>query len=97
MEKNLAFLRDFVRDKLPGITLVEPEGTYFAWMDFSTLGLSSEEIGRRIPHGARVWLDNGVIFGTGGEQRQRVSLSCTRATLTEALERVQKAFEDDFS
>lgn len=92
INQNLNYVREFVGLFLPGVRLVEPEGTYFAWLDFSALGLTTEELNHRMIHEANVWLDDGTIFGTGGAQLQRVSLSCTRATLAAAMEGMKKAF-----
>ena len=44
MRENLAYVRTFLQEKLPAIHLVEPEGTYFAWLDCSGLGLSKEAL-----------------------------------------------------
>ena len=30
---NLAYIRQFLREKLPDIALIEPEGTYLVWLD----------------------------------------------------------------
>ena len=39
LRKNLDLLRTFLAERLPEVRLVEPQGTYFAWLDFSDLGL----------------------------------------------------------
>lgn len=92
MNKNLDFVRKYVKEHLPSVRLVEPEGTYFAWLDFSGLGLSLEELNRKMIREAGVWLDDGAIFGTGGAQLQRVALSCTRDTLSKAMDGMKRAF-----
>ena len=88
---NLDCLRDFLRERLPEIKLVEPEGTYFAWLDCSALGLEPEALDKFITERAKLWLDAGTMFGRGGEQFQRVVLACPRATLQTALERLERA------
>jgi cystathionine beta-lyase len=75
------------------IRLVEPEGTYFAWLDCSGLGLSKEELGELILGKAKLWLDSGAIFGQCAEQFQRVVLACPRKTLEEAMRRLKKAVD----
>ena len=40
---------------------------------------------------ARVALNDGAAFGTGGEGFVRLNFGCPRATLQEGLERVKKA------
>lgn len=91
MRANLDFLRGFLRERIPGIKLVEPEGTYFAWLDCSGLGLSREGLNELIIKRARLWLDAGHIFGEKSEQFQRIVLACPRATLTQALEQLETA------
>ena len=90
---NLDFLRAFLRENLPGIRLIEPEGTYLAWLDCGGLGLDADALEDLIVNRARLWLDAGAIFGTGGQGFQRVVLACPRATLREALDRLKAAVD----
>ena len=82
---NLIFLRDFLKKHIPEIKLVEPDGTYFAWLDCSGLGLSQSQLNDFIANRAKLWLDAGHIFGGDGGQFQRMVLACPRATLEQAL------------
>ncbi len=88
---NLDELRAFLEARIPRIKLVEPEGTYFAWLDCSALGLAGRELDRFIAHEAGLWLDAGHIFGGGADQFQRLVLACPRSTLDRALERLERA------
>ncbi|MDR2612094.1 MAG: pyridoxal phosphate-dependent aminotransferase [Deltaproteobacteria bacterium] len=92
LERSLAFTRGFVAERLPGVRLVEPEGTYLLWLDFRGLGLTHEEACRIIVHRARLWLDEGLIFGEAGRHFQRINMACPLATLATALERLREAF-----
>lgn len=91
MRANLDYLREYLRENLPELRLIEPEGTYFAWIDFSALGLTPEELDDLILNKAKLWLDAGSLFGKCGGQYQRIVLACTRKTLTEALLRLREA------
>lgn len=91
LRSNLDFLRGFLKERIPEIRLVEPEGTYFAWLDCSALGLDCKELNELVINKARLWLDAGHIFGKDSELFQRVVLACTRKTLAEALERLEGA------
>lgn len=93
MQDNLAFLRDYLARNIPRIRLVEPEGTYFAWLDCSGLGLSRQELNDLIVNDAKLWLDPGHIFGPTAEQFQRVVLACPRATLEKALAQLKNAVD----
>ena len=91
LRENLDFLRAFLAERIPQVRLVEPEGTYFAWLDCSGLGLSQEALDEFIIRRAKLWLDAGHIFGGNGGQFQRVVLACPRATLRQALEQLAQA------
>ena len=90
---NVAFLRDYLRERLPMLKLVEPEGTYLAWLDCSALGLAPRDLHDLVANKARLWLDDGDIFGPEGEQFQRIVLACPRATLREGLDRLADAIQ----
>jgi len=92
---NLDFLRDFLARKLSKAGLIEPEGTYLIWLDFRRLGLSPKSLDDLIVHKAGLWLDEGLIFGAGGEGFQRVNIACPRSILREALERLESAMRRD--
>ncbi len=91
LEGNIAFLRDFLARRLPELRLIEPEGTYLAWIDCRALGLSSQELEALMLREARVWLDEGYIFGDAGAGFERIVLACPRKVLEEALMRIEKA------
>lgn len=90
---NLSFVRAFLAERLPEIKLVEPEGTYLIWLDFSALGLTPGQLGALITEKAQLWLDDGTIFGGGGEGFQRINIACPRQILSQAMERLADAFE----
>ena len=92
LEENIRFTRAFLKERLPGIRLVEPEGTYLLWLDFSAYGLTQAELDNRLTGRAKLWLDGGTMFGPEGENFQRVNLACPKTTLTEALGRLESAF-----
>lgn len=94
IRENLNYVRTFLKEKLPAIKLVEPEGTYFAWLDCSGLGMTKEALDDFMIHKAKLWLDTGSIFGQCAEQFQRVVLACPRATLEEAMRRLEAALKN---
>ncbi len=88
---NTDFVRAFLANRLPELRLVEPEGTYLLWIDCRGLGLSDEAIGELLTARARVWIDDGPMFGPGGEGFIRVNAACPRAVLEKAFERIAEA------
>lgn len=90
---NLRFLRDFMAQHLPQIHVVEPEGTYLVWLDCRRLGLDKAALERLMLDEARVFLDEGYIFGPEGEGFERINIACPRSILIEALQRIKAAVD----
>lgn len=88
---NLAFVREYLKEHLPEISLVEPEGTYLIWLDFRALGLTESQREELIVNKAHLWLDSGVMFGVDGEGFERINIACPRATLEKALSQLKEA------
>lgn len=91
LNKNLAFVRDYLEHNLPQIKLIEPEGTYLIWLDCRALGLSDGQLQNLVEQKAKLWLDDGYIFGAGGSGFERINIACPRATLKIALDRLNAA------
>ena len=91
--ENLQFLKEFVKQHIPQVKVIEPEGTYLVWMDFRDLGLSTTELQELIVNKAKLWLDDGYIFGKQGKGFQRINLATSRSFLKEALERIERAIQ----
>ena len=88
---NVAYVREFLQENLPEITLIEPEGTYLLWLDFRKLGLTEEEREELLFERAGLWLDSGVMFGDEGEGFERINIACPRKTLEQAMSRLAAA------
>lgn len=91
---NARFMQDYLATHLPQLKLIRPNGTYLAWVDFRGLGLSAEARQALIFDKARVYLDEGELFGPEGEGFERFNLACSRATLAEALARIKDTIDD---
>ncbi len=94
LKENIDFVRNFLAKKLPSVRLIEPEGTFLLWLDFSKLGLSDSEIDDIIVNKAKVWLDRGTMFGPEGEYYQRINVATPRPVLEDALNRIANAFKE---
>lgn len=88
IEGNYRFLKEYLDRSLPQISVIPLEGTYLAWLDCRSLGLSREDLSRLMLHKAGVYLDDGFIFGREGTGFERINIACPRSVLTEALDRI---------
>ena len=92
IEENYARTKSFLAAHLPKVKIIEPEGTYLLWLDFSAYGLTDEALNEKIIRDAHLWLDDGPIFGAGGSGFQRINIACPWATLEQGLKNLAEAF-----
>ena len=90
---NLALVRDFCKNRVPQIQLVEPEGTYLAWLDCRELGMTDDELMAFFSYEAKVWLDPGTHSGEQGSGFMRFNLGSSRSVIAQALDQIEAAWK----
>lgn len=93
VEKNVEYVEDYCRRELPQIRPLRPQASFLVWLDCRGLGLSHERLVELFVEKARLALNDGAMFGPGGEGFMRLNVGTPRAVLTRALERLRKAVE----
>ena len=93
IKDNLIFFRDYLKENIGELNLIEPEGTYLVWVDFGKLGLSEKQREDLIVNKAKLWIDSGAMFGVDGEGFERFNIACTREYLKMALDSLAKAIK----
>ena len=91
---NLIFFRDYLKENIPELSLIEPEGTYLLWVDFGKLGLSEKQREDLIVNKAKLWIDSGAMFGTDGEGFERFNIACPKSYLKKALDSLANAIRE---
>jgi cysteine-S-conjugate beta-lyase len=86
---NIAFLKTYLSKHIPKIKLIEPEGTYLAWLDCNALGIPAQKIDETITQKGKLWLSAGQTFGKGGKGFERINVACPRSVLHNALDRLE--------
>lgn len=79
---------------IPGLASMPLEATYLAWVDFSGTGMSRDEFTDRVQSDAKIAVNHGPTFGTGGDNFLRFNIAAPRAQVQEAVDRLAKAFGD---
>jgi cystathionine beta-lyase len=87
LDGNRVFAGNFLREKIPEISLIEPEGTFLLWIDFRALGFWGKELEAFIADEAQVQLNTSP----GGEGFLRVNIACPRSILKKAFARIEQA------
>lgn len=88
IEQNILFAEQFLAEHLPQVKVVRPEASFLVWLDCRALGLSHEALVDMFVNRARLALNDGEMFGHGGEGFMRMNVGCPRAVLQQALERL---------
>lgn len=95
LKGNLQFLKEYIEERIPQIKVIEPEGTYLVWVDCRKLGMDAKKLHEFMLDKAKVWFDDGDMFGTEGEGFERINIACPRSILKEALDRIYNAINDN--
>lgn len=86
---NYAMLLDFFTTELPSLKVCSLESTYLAWVDITSLGISSEKLEEHALETERVWVNAGSMYGSDGYIR--INMACPRSRLLEGLRRLKRA------
>ncbi len=90
LQSNRDFTFDFVQERLPGISMSLPEGTYLAWLDCRDAGIPGN-LHEFFLQKAKVAVNDGPDYGNGGEGFVRLNFGCARSTLADALQKMERA------
>ena len=90
---NLSLLRARLAD-LPGVRMIEPEGTFLVWLDFRALGFAPDDLTTFLRQKAGWAVTRGIAFGPEGAGFARLNIACTRAKLNAALDRLSGALTE---
>jgi len=93
LEGNIAFLRNFLRGRLPRVKMSEVQGTYLAWLDFRAQEPLIDGFDSYALKEAGVMLVNGIAFGREGDGFQRLNFACPRAELEKALVKLERTIK----
>lgn len=91
VKTNIDYVDEYLKNNIPSLKMIKPEGTYLVWIDFKELGLNDEELDSLVVNKAGLWLDGGTMFGESGSGFQRINVACPRKTLTKALDKLRDA------
>ena len=91
LEANRDFVAEYVRTRLPGVTMSPPEATYLAWLDCRSAGEAARDPHTFFLERAHVALNDGALFGAGGAGHVRLNFGCPRSMLARALDQMREA------
>lgn len=81
IEDNIRFVEDYLNKYIPGIKALRPEATFLVWLDCRDLHLDHKGLVDLFVNKARLALNDGEMFGKGGEGYMRLNVGAPRAVL----------------
>jgi cystathionine beta-lyase len=93
VQGNIDFVDHFLNEQIPQIRAMRPEASFLMWLDCRGLGLSRGELTKLFVDRAHLALNEGSMFGPGGEGFMRLNVGTQRNVLEKALNKLKKAIE----
>lgn len=88
IEGNIDFVCRYLEDNVPQIKALRPQASFLVWLDCTALGISQHELMKRLKSKARLFLNDGTMFGQGGDGFLRLNIACPRSVLEQAMGRL---------
>ncbi len=89
-ENNIRFVKEYLKENIPELNCDIPDGSYFAWIDFSNLKISSEEFQKYLIDIGEVAIMPGLTYGEEGRYFLRLNVACSIKKVQDGLERLKK-------
>ena len=93
LETTIAWIKKYLSEELPQVKMIQPEGTYQVWLDFSGLGLDPKELEKIMFEKAKLGLTPGSWFGADSALFMRMNIASPLARIKSAFERLKEAFQ----
>lgn len=94
IDSNAKLCENFMRENIPEIKVRKLEGTYLQWWDCNELNMDCDELEDFMINKAYLFLDEGYIFGSGGECFERINLACPTHVIEDSLNRLHTALKN---
>jgi cystathionine beta-lyase len=93
VEENIRFVEDFFHAQMPQIKPLRPQASFLVWLDCRALGLNHDQLIDLFVNKARLALNDGAMYGPGGEGFMRMNVGTPRAVLQQALQQLSEALK----
>jgi cystathionine beta-lyase len=94
VEGNVDFVDRYLSEHLPLIRVMKPQASFLAWLDCRRLGLDHDALVDLFVKRARLALNDGRMFGPGGDGFMRMNVGTSRRVLEKALHQLAAAWRD---
>lgn len=95
VEGNILALEQYCRQYIPEIKPLRPQASFLVWLDCRALGLAHEQLVSLFVDKAGLALNDGEMFGQGGQGFMRMNVACPRSQLLRALDSLGRAISSE--
>lgn len=94
IQENIAFVREYLKEHLPQLSMIEPEASFLIFLNCRGLNMDDKALMDFFINKAHLLLNSGTMFGTGGEGFMRLNVGVPRSVLQEAMDNIRKAVQE---
>jgi cystathionine beta-lyase len=91
--ENVRTVDQFLKTHIPKIKVYPPQASFLVWLDCRELNLTHEELVYLFKDKAGLALNDGKMFGPGGEGFMRMNVGCSKRIIEQALNALKKAVD----
>lgn len=92
VEGNIKLVVDYCAQHLTKIKPIMPDASFLVWLDCREMGLGHEALIDFFVNKARLALNDGEMFGPGGEGHMRMNVAAPRCVILKALEQLKEVY-----
>lgn len=93
VQGNIDYVIEYCAEHIPQIKPRRPQASFLIWLDCRGLGLSHDALIELFVKKARLALNDGEMFGPGGEGFMRLNIASPRSIIRQALEQLKEVLD----
>jgi cystathionine beta-lyase len=91
VEGNIKFVEDYCREHMPQIRPLRPQASFLIWLNCRDLHLSHEQLIHLFVDEAHLALNDGEMFGQGGQGFMRLNIAMPRKIVEQGMRQLAEA------
>ncbi|MBR5334959.1 MAG: pyridoxal phosphate-dependent aminotransferase [Bacteroidaceae bacterium] len=93
VEENINYMQEYIAANMPLLSIIRPQASYLVFIDARALKMEQPALVDFFVKQAKVGMNDGVMFGKGGEGFMRMNVGCPRSVLQKALQQIKVAYD----
>jgi cystathionine beta-lyase len=90
--ENICFTDQYLKEHLPQVKVIVPQASFLVWLDCRDLGMTQQELVTFFVEEAKLALNDGAMFGPGGNGFMRLNIGTPRSIVEKSLQQLVEAY-----